>query len=334
MKALGFTGHDVSLGRGMVGGVRQSLTAAFEFYRLFRRLRPAVIHAVTVKPVLLAGIAARLAGASGVVHALTGLGFIFASTTLKGRILKQAVAWPLGYALNYRRARTIVQNPDDRDALVRVTGVAADRISLIKGSGVDCSRFTPAPEADGPPIVVLGSRMLWDKGIAQFVEAAKTLRQEGVAARFVLAGKSDSFNPASVPEVQLHKWNADGDVEYWGQRSDMDRVFAEAHVVCLPSYYGEGVPKVLIEAAAAGRPIVTTDSPGCREIGRDGDNAILVPVRDAKSLAEALRRLIEDAALRARMGARGREIVLQEFSEEHVVAQTVDLYETLLKGKG
>ena len=334
LKALGFTGHDVALGRGMVGGVGQSLTALRQFYRLFRSLRPAVIHAVTVKPVLIAGIAARLAGTAGVVHALTGLGFIFASSTVKGRLLKQAVAWPLGYALNYGRARTIVQNPDDREALIRVTGVRADRISLIKGSGVDCARFSPQPEAAGSPIVVLGSRMLWDKGIAQFVEAAKMLRQSGIDARFVLAGKSDSFNPASVPEEQLKAWDAAGDVEYWGQRSDMDRVFAEAHIVCLPSYYGEGVPKVLIEAAAAGRPIVTTDSPGCREIGRDGDNAILVPVRDAASLAAALRRLIEDPALRARMGARGREIVLAEFSEEHVVTQTVELYEALLAERG
>jgi glycosyltransferase involved in cell wall biosynthesis len=177
--------------------------------------------------------------------------------------------------------------------------------------------------------VILAARMLWDKGVKEFVEAAKLLRREGVRARFALVGDTDLGNPAAVSTEQLMQWKNEGAVEWWGQRSDMAAVIAQCHVACLPSY-GEGVPKVLIEAAASGRAIVTTDTSGCREIVRDRQNGLLVPPRDVAALANALRELIEKPALRARMGAKGREIAETEFNLEHVISKTMDAYRSLL----
>jgi len=204
---------------------------------------------------------------------------------------------------------------------------------LIKGSGVDVKQFLPKREEDGLPIIILPSRMLLDKGIKEFVEVAGYLKNVGIKARFVLVGKSDFDNPTAVQISQLKKWHTSGIVEWWGYCDDMVRVFEQSNIVCLPSTYGEGVPKVLIEAASCGRPIVTTDMPGCREIVRHNENGLLVTPRDSKSLANALKILVNDAELRAKMGARGREIVEAEFSEEIVVNQTMEVYKKLLFNK-
>jgi glycosyltransferase involved in cell wall biosynthesis len=205
---------------------------------------------------------------------------------------------------------------------------------LIRGSGVDMNIFTPRPEPEGVPVVILAARMLWAKGIGEFVDAARLLREQKVEARFVLVGESDPGNPSAVPVWQLEQWHDSGVVEWWGACSDMPRVFAEAHVVCLPSYYPEGVPKVLIEAAACGRPIVTTDVPGCREVVRHEENGLLVPTRDPVALAAALRRLIMSPALRDFLGRRGREIAVAEFGLERVIAETLAVYGDLLSHNG
>jgi glycosyltransferase involved in cell wall biosynthesis len=219
----------------------------------------------------------------------------------------------------------VLQNPDDQRELVSAGAVSPDRITLIRGSGVDLSEFLIAPEPAGPPVVVLPSRLVWDKGVREFVDAASELRRNGVRARFALVGDRDPDNPTSVPPGQLEAWQASGIVEWWGHRHDMPSVFAESHLVCLPSYR-EGLPKVLLEAAASGRPIVTTDVPGCREVVRHGENGLLVPARSVGPLAHALRELIADPARRARFGRRGREIVEAEFSVERVVEAHVALY--------
>lgn len=196
---------------------------------------------------------------------------------------------------------------------------------------MDTAIFHPSDEPAGPPVIVLASRMLWDKGPGEFVEAAKLLHERRVNARFVLAGDSDLQNPNSVPQSTLKEWSRTGVVEWWGKRDDMPEVFAQASIACLPSAYGEGVPKVLLEAAACGLPIVTTDTPGCRDVVRHDENGLLVPVRSSVELADALQRLIENPELRRRMGARGREIAVNEFAVEKVVAETMALYEELLQ---
>ena len=306
----------------------RELKAILEIVGIYRRERPDLVHHVALKPVLYGAIAARLAHVPAVVNALAGLGFVFASASRKARLLRPWVAGALRLSVDADDSALIVQNPDDRKMLVEAGIVKAARIRLIRGSGVDIRRFAPSPEPAGTPLVMLPSRLLWDKGVGEFVAAAGLLRERGAEARFALVGDGDPGNPATIPEGRLRAWQAEGAVEWWGRREDMPAVLSSAAIVCLPSYR-EGLPKVLLEAAACGRPLVATDVPGCREIVIDGGNGLLVPPRDAPALAEAIGRLIKEPGLRADMGRRGRELVEAQFSEERVVAQTLAVYREL-----
>jgi glycosyltransferase involved in cell wall biosynthesis len=214
---------------------------------------------------------------------------------------------------------------------IRKQFINEGRLRVIRGSGVDPAFFSLTPEPPGIPVVTLASRMLWDKGIKEFVEAARQLKGRGIFARFVLVGDTDAHNPSAIPKEQLTAWHTEGVIEWWGHREDMPKVFSDSHIICLPSFYGEGVPKVLIEAAACGRPIVTTNTPGCREIVKNEENGLLIPVRNTFELADAIQRLIVNPELRQKMGARGREIVLCEFALEKVVSETMAVYDELLK---
>jgi len=302
------------------------LAAISEIMTLYRRERPDIVHHVALKPVLLGSVAARLAGLPRMVNAVAGLGWLFTSRSLGARLLGQLIAQVFRLLLN--RGQVIVQNPDDQNFLQRL-GVHADHLHLIRGAGVDIHAFAPRPEPEDRPLVILASRLLWNKGVGEFVDAARELHKQGIQARFALVGEPDYANPAAISKSQLAEWQCEGAVEWWGRRDDMPRVMAQTNVVCLPSYR-EGLPKVLIEAAAAGRPIVTTDAPGCREIVRDGENGLLVPVKSVEPLAAALRRLIEEPELRARMGQRGREIAVAEFSMQKVNTETLAVYQDLL----
>jgi glycosyltransferase involved in cell wall biosynthesis len=202
---------------------------------------------------------------------------------------------------------------------------------LIRGSGVDLNTFVPAEEPSGPVTVVLASRLLGDKGVREFVGAARQLHARGIKGRFVLVGDVDPGNPTSLTSSEIRSWEYDGTIEWWGHRDDMSQVFADCHLVCLPSYQ-EGLPKVLIEAAAAGRPIVTTDVPGCREVVQHGETGFLVPPRTVSPLASALEQLMLDQALRARFGARAREGSVQ-FDLQTVIADTLALYQTVAPGE-
>jgi glycosyltransferase involved in cell wall biosynthesis len=227
-----------------------------------------------------------------------------------------------------RGTSVIVENKDDQ-AIISDLGVADQHIHLVRGAGVDTLVYAPSPEPDGVQLVMLPARMLWDKGVGEFVNAARQLQQRGVKARFVLVGEPDAENPASVPVDQLMAWQKEGAVEWWGRCGDMPQVFAKSHIVCLPSYR-EGLPKSLLEAASCARPIVTTNVPGCRDIVRDGDNGLLVEARNATALADALAKLLANPELRQQMGQRGRERVLSEFSQERIVAQVLALYREVL----
>lgn len=309
----------------------RELQAIAEILAIYRRERPDIVHHVALKPVLYGSLAARLARVTSVVNALAGMGFVFSSMSLQARLLRPLVAGALRWLLGAGNSLLILQNPDDRKMLVDSGVVVAKRTRLIRGSGVDIGSFVPSPQPGGVPLVMLPARMLRDKGVVEFVAAARLLRARGVTARFVLVGDSDSENPAAIPEAQLEAWRADGAVEWWGQRGNMSEVLAQAHIVCLPSYR-EGLPKVLLEAAACGRALVATDVPGCREIVIDGENGLLAPPRDAAALAAVIGRLLDDPDLRARMGQRGRALVEAEFSVEQVVRQTLAVYRELSIG--
>ncbi len=310
---------------------RNPIALLADIVRTCVRVRPDIVHCVALRPVVFGSVAARIAGIRGIVNAVAGQGFVFVSDSDVARLMRPLVTRVLRLALKparRSRGRTILQNPNDRDFLVGQGLLEARNVVLIRGAGVDLREFSPSPPPAGEPLVVLPARMLWEKGVAEFVVAARMLRASGVQARFALVGATLSGNRRWVSPEQLAEWQAEGIIEWWGQQNDMPAVLASCRVVALPSY-GEGLPKALLEAGAAGRPIVTTDVPGCREIVRDGDNGLLVPPRDAPALAEALRRLLVDQPLQAAMGARGRARVEAEFSVERVVAETLVVYETL-----
>jgi glycosyltransferase involved in cell wall biosynthesis len=290
---------------------------------LFRREKPELVHNVAVKPVLYGTIAAYLSGSPFILNAIAGMGWLFASANSRANWIKPVARWAFVRMLRFGVG--LVQNPDDVKTLDRM-GLSPAKIRLIQGSGVDLQEFRPHPEPAGRPTVVLSSRLIWEKGVGEFVAAARLLRARGVVARFVLAGGPDTSRRSAIPESQLIQWAAEGIVELLGWVSDVPRLLAECHLVCLPSYYGEGIPKSLIEAAAAGRPIVTTDMPGCREIVHHGDNGLLVPPRNAEALAEAMELLLADPGLRRRMGARGRSRVEQEFGLDSIIKQTLAVY--------
>lgn len=301
------------------------LREVMALWRLYRREKPDLVHHVALKPVMFGALAAWLACVPAQVNAVAGLGWLFTSSSGVVRLIRPAVRRILAYLLNRPHSLTIVQNPEDKFLLER-SGVSVSRLRLIRGAGVDTQIFYPGEEPSGPICIVLAARMLWDKGVGEFVEASRRLTDSGVNARFVLVGDPDPANPASVPESILRSWHGQHGVEWWGKRGDMPAVLQAAHIACLPSFYGEGLPKSLLEAAACGLPIVTTDAPGCREVVRDGVNGLLVPVRDAAALAEALKKLIDDAALRCVMGGQSRLLAEKEFGQEAVIAQTLAVY--------
>jgi len=308
----------------------RELAAILEIINIYRRERPDLVHHVAMKPVLYGSMAARLVGVPAVVNALAGLGFVFSSDRWKAKLLKHWIRSAFRLLLNQERGKVILQNPDDQRLLTESGVLSLDRTVLIRGSGVDVSCFSASPEPkDGPIVVTLVARMLLDKGVVEFVKAARLLKQQGVSFRAVLVGEPDPENPASISEKQLLAWQSEGIIEWWGQRSDIPAVWAQSHIAVLPTTYGEGVPKSLIEAAACARPIIATDVPGCRETVQHERNGLLVPVKDPTALADAIARLITDKDLRHTMGGKGRELVEHEFAESIVVHKTLDLYRSL-----
>lgn len=329
IRALDFTHHDLILSRSGRNPLFE-LASLLAFYRLFRRVKPDLLYLMTIKPVLYGGIAARLAGVKAVVAAVFGMGFLFTDNGIRTRALRALVSRLYHFALGQRNIRVVFQNPTDQALMTSLGAVAPGNTVLIKGSGVDLERFVVAAEPKGKPIVLMAARLLYDKGVTEYVEAARELHRQGVDARFLLAGDRDDGNPSSISVRDLDAWKMNGVVELLGFRKDMPSLLSGVNVVVLPSYR-EGLPRVLEEAAACGRAIVTTDVPGCRDAIEPGITGLLVPVRDALALAQAIRQLVEDGALRRRMGAAGRQLAERCYSAESIVAAHLDLYRELLK---
>ena len=260
IRAEGIRVLPVSMKRAHVSPLADLRTLA-ALWCLYRDERPDIVHLVAMKPVLYGAMAARLAGVPVSVGALTGLGYVFSSGDIRARLLRPLLRWALGWALNGRRSTCVVQNPDDA-AFVAGLGIDRRRIVVIPGSGVDPTRFAPSPEPAGPVRVTMVSRMLWDKGVGEFVEAARLSRSRQPTLRFTLIGAPDEGNPAAVPVARLEAWQAEGLVEWRGRRDDIPAVWRDSHIAVLPSYYREGLPMALLEAASCGRPIVAADVPG------------------------------------------------------------------------
>lgn len=330
LRDLGLRWEPLPMDRRSLNPLRE-LVLLNHLWWLFRRERPALVHGFTIKCAVYGSLAARLAGVPARVNAVAGMGYVFASGDLKARLLRPVVRALLRLALDGERARLILQNPDDVALFAQAGLVDAARVRLIPGSGVDCRRFTHATRAlAGSPLkVLLAARLLWDKGLAEYAQAARQLLGQGRAIRFLLAGTPDPGNPAAVPEASVQAWVNEGLLEWLGHVDDMPALLASVDLVVLPSYR-EGLSKSLIEAAACGLPLVTTDVPGCREVVTDGVDGLLVPVRDAAALADAIARLQDDPALATRLGVAARARALAEFDERIVIARTLAVYGELL----
>jgi glycosyltransferase involved in cell wall biosynthesis len=329
--AHGLTHHVIPLSRSGKHPVEE-VRSIHALWRLFRKLRPQIVHAVTIKPVLYGGIAARLAGVPSYIAAVSGLGFIFTRRPGGVDFLRLAATMLYRLALGHPNSRVIFQNANDRDVLRAAGVVRPDQVVIIRGSGVDLDAFPFVAEPEGPPRAIMASRLLIDKGVREFVEAARRTSGHPSGLRWTLAGSPDPGNPASIGEAELAGWQREGIVEFLGEREDIAVLYQQSHIVVLPSYR-EGLPKSLVEAAASGRAVVTTDVPGCRDAIEPGVSGLLVPAADAGALAEAVSRLADDAALRRQMAAAGHRLAEQEFDIRNIVAAHLALYEGLMRDR-
>lgn len=324
----GFRVHELCLVRDGVG-IFNAIQTAWSLWRIIYQVKPDVVHLVTIKPVLLGGLVARWMRVPALVSAISGLGYVFTAEGYKAWLRMTVVGRIYACALGHSNQVVIFQNSNDRDALMALTNLPYSKVEMIRGSGVDLAQYRMAPEDAGVPVVLFPARLLADKGIFEFVAAAKFLQVNGVKARFVLAGCIDRANPTSVTYSQLDYWLEEGVVEYWGYRSDMSQVFTNASLVVLPSYR-EGMPKALLEAAASGRAVVTTDVPGCRSAIESGVTGLLVPVRNVESLALAIEQLVANPEQRKAMGLAGRCLAEREFDVRMVVEKHLAIYRKLL----
>lgn len=306
----------------------REISVIYSVWKAYRREKPDLVHHVALKPILYGTLAARVSGVRAIVNAPVGMGFIFSSRTFLANLLRPIVKIALRSMLNPPGSKVVFENSDDINWAISADLVRRDSTILIRGAGVNLEQFSPIAKPDGIPLIVLSARMLWDKGIKEFAEAASFIKQSGILARFVLVGGGDTGNPTSIPEEQLLTWGKQGLVDWWGHRKDMASVLGQADIACLPSYR-EGLPKSLLEAAACGLPIVTTNVPGCREVVVDGVQGFLVPARDSRALADALIKLIVDPELRLRMGAAARVRAEKEFGKDAVIDQTLELYRVI-----
>jgi len=351
----GFTVHIATSSTGQIGILREhgiivheiklnrsSFTLFCNLYTLYliglhiRKIKPDIVQLFTIKPVIFGGICARILGLRNIISYITGLGYLFTNknsvTSIKMRIILKLYQ----ISLKIRGMRIICENT--KDIQIIQNHVIRDfkfhhsqTYKLIPGAGIDLNLFKVTPFPDGVPIVILPARMLSDKGVMEFVEAAKNLNAQKVNARFCLVGLPDPGNLASITSKQLEEWKRQGFVEIWGHRLDMPQVFSDASIVVLPSYR-EGMPKSLLEASACGRPIVTTDVPGCRDAIKPNQTGILVPVRDSQALAVAIQTLLEDPHLRQKMGTAGRRRAEELFCEQKISSAHLNIYEEILEG--
>lgn len=295
-----------------------------------RRTKPDILHTVSIKPVLYGSLISRIMGNWPVANAVSGLGFVFSQDS-KASLLRRGLTLFYKAALSNPKSMTIFQNPGDLETMVSKGFLRSEQAVLIRGSGVDCDIYKPVPFPE-KPVVMLASRMLWDKGVGEFVEASKLLNPQFPGVRFVLVGASDDENPKAIRKEQLDQWmEMYPFIEWWGAKEpeEMPQVISRSNIVVLPSY-GEGLPKVLLEAAAAGRPLIATDIPGCKEIVRDGVNGLLVKPRDSLDLANKIKTLLEDMRYAKNLGGKSRKIALEEFDQDIVVNKTLELYQQLL----
>lgn len=297
-------------------------------FRLFRREKPDIVHNFTLKCVLWGSLAALAVRVPTRVNELTGLGFVFTSSSVKAKTIRSMVYVLFRIALKGRDNHLLTLNVDDHNRFKSLKWLHPCKVHLVLGAGINCSRFHPSKSktlSRSVFRVLLPARMLWDKGVWEFVEAAKALKLRGVEAELLLAGNTDSGNPTAIPEQQLIDWSVSGVVKWLGHIDDMAELYRTVHLVVLPSYR-EGLPTSLTEAAAFGLPLIATDVPGCRDVVSDGVNGLLIPVMDYEALADAISKLYVNRDLCHRFGLASRKLAEEKFDEEIIIKQRLAIY--------
>ncbi|WP_227670929.1 glycosyltransferase family 4 protein [Psychrobacter maritimus] len=322
----GFIHHEITLSRNG-SSIPSELNSLLAIWKLINNVKPDVLHLVTIKPVLYGGIASRFISVNKVVAAVSGLGTLFLAAGAKADLKRKVGVGLYRLALHSKKTTVILQNPDDKQLLIDLKAVKAEQTTLIRGSGIDLSTFQATPEnLTGTPVVTFAARLLFDKGLSEYIEAIKLLNKKGVIANYQIVGDLDLGNNTSATEQNIEEWKAIPNLVVLGYQKDMSTVFRDSNIVVLPSYR-EGLPKVLIEAAACGRAVITTDVPGCRDAIEENKTGLLVPVKDSQALADAIEQLVTDTELRVEMGIAGRQLAEREFAIEKVIEQHLSIYQ-------
>jgi glycosyltransferase involved in cell wall biosynthesis len=322
----------IEIRRGSLNPFRE-LKTIFDIFRIYWKEKPDIVHQVGMKPIIYGTWAARITGIRGIVNAFGGLGHLFTDKSSSAIVKKKLFTQVYRFTFSKDNIRIILQNTHDLQQFLDQNVISEENVILIRGVGVNLDLFDYCEEPDGIPVVMYAGRLLWSKGIGEVVESSKMLNDRNITVKVVLVGRPDPENPSSIPQEIIEEWVENGFVEWWGYRNDMAEVLKVSNIVVLPSAYGEGVPKILIEAAAIGRSTVATDIPGCREIVKDGVNGLLVPVNDVEALTSAIKTLIDDIEYRRKLGLQGRKLVENEFSDQLVSNATLAIYEEILSSR-
>jgi glycosyltransferase involved in cell wall biosynthesis len=311
-------------------GVIEAMRNLMQAFRIVRAERPDIVHCIALRPVVFGGIAAKMAGVRGLVLAPTGLGHLWTATGILASIARIAVRFVVGSWLRGPRTQYVFENRDD-PAEFKLDPEGRD-VTIVGGAGVTAADFPFLPEPPAPPVkVAVVSRMIYAKGIAEAVAAAQRARALGAPIELHVFGIPDPISRDAIPEPVLRQWSSQPGIHWHGHTADVARVWREHHVSLFLSYYREGVPRALIEAAASGRPIVTTDMPGCRDVVRDGKEGFIVPTHDIEAAALALAKLASDPTLRERMGAAANARFHERFTEESVKRAIAAVYRSLMQ---
>lgn len=313
-----------------VGSLYQEFLSIHELVKLYLSEKPDIIHHIAIKPIVYGSFAALFVPATAIVNTFAGLGFLFSSKTF-ARVLRPFVLLALKLLAGRKNCWLVTQNTDDAARLAAWGIAQPEKRQIIRGSGVDIEKFSPTPEPEGVPRVTFVSRMLWDKGVGDVVAAARLLRKRNIKVKFLLVGASDAANPTAVPEAKLIAWDKEGVVDWWGQRDDIEEIWKQSHIAVLPTFYPEGLPKALLEAAASGRPLISTDIGGCRDVVQHGKTGLLVKPHDPEGLADAIESLVLNPQERTRLGKMARLHVETQLSNQVVAEQMADLYYSILQ---
>ncbi len=330
LKNEGMKLHNIHISRAGLN-LFGEIFSILSIWRIILLTKPHIVHLISIKSVIYGGVITRIHNLPSVM-AISGLGYL--SSSGKDSFIKNIVEFLFRLSFNQKRNTVIIQNKSDRKALEGIGALRKDQSVLIPGSGVNIIEYKLTPIPNDNPIVLMPSRMLWDKGVGVFVKAAKIIKSRNISIRFVLAGPYDPDNPSSVSLKQLNKWSNGDIVEWWGDKKDMPNVYKQSHLVVFPSHYGEGVPKVLLEAAASARPIITTNTAGCNDIIEHEVNGLLVSPKDPESLASSIIALLNDRSKMIEMSKNNRKKAEKLFDEKFVISKHLSIYSELLNQCG